>query len=166
MGKSEFHISAFMSQLFFETCFQSTMYLPESLITILPLSFTFNEYLIFGYIAGEETFHRSVKELNPAHYLTISENEPKIQRYWYHSSDDEILFQSEEELFLDLENRIKESISLWTTADVEVGSFLSGGIDSSTVSCIANETIPQLRTVTATFPHDIAVDETKQILGI
>jgi len=131
------------------------------LISFEPNFKHFNEYLIFGYIAGGETFHRHVKELNPAHYLTVNQDQPKTQRYWYHFSDDEILFQREEEMLDEVEKRIKESISLWTTADVEVASFLSGGVDSSTVSCIANETIPQLRTVTATFPHDPAADETE-----
>ena len=116
-------------------------------------------YLIFGYVAGEETFHRNVKELNPAHYLTLPQNRPKTKRYWYHYSDDEILFQREDEMLDEVGKRIKEAIMLWTTADVEVASFLSGGVDSSTVSSIAAEIIPQLRTVTATFPHDTDVDE-------
>ena len=38
-------MSAFISQLFFETCSQRTIYLPESDITISPSFFTFNEYL-------------------------------------------------------------------------------------------------------------------------
>lgn len=80
----------------------------------------------------ENTFLNEIKELKPAHFLIFGRNTTiKYEQYWNftpHSIDysDEDAAQKFEELF-------EESIKLRMRSDVEVGSLLSGGLDSSTI---------------------------------
>jgi len=119
----------------------------------------FNEFLIFGYIAGEETLHHHVKELNPAHYLTLKTDNLNIQKYWYPFESGGSISDSIEEIIPQLECHIQKAVRLWTAGDVEVASFLSGGIDSSIISKLASDIFPSFQTITASFPKNSEIDE-------
>ena len=95
------------------------------------------EYLTFQYSAMDETFFRNVYKLPPAHYFIYQDNQLEIKRYW------DIEFEPAEET--SLEDWVKEisevfhdSVKAHKIADVEVGSFLSSGVDSSYVAAIAD----------------------------
>ncbi len=94
-------------------------------------------YLTFQYSPCAETFFKGVYKLPPAHFFTYKNGKMHIERYW------EVNFRAEEEPQLDTwVNRISEtfhdSVKAHKIADVEVGSFLSSGVDSSYVAAIAN----------------------------
>ncbi len=89
-------------------------------------------YLSFQYSPTEETFFENVYKLPPAHYFTYKDGEMKKVRYWKpeFNSTDGVL-----EYFADLtDNAVRESVEAHKIADVEVGSFLSSGIDSSYIA--------------------------------
>ncbi len=93
-------------------------------------------YLGFQYSILEETFFKDIYKLMPGHYLTYDLEEKKIveiKKYF-----DPLFSEStatEEKCVQDLEEALLESIKLHSTsADVEVGSFLSSGVDSSFIS--------------------------------
>lgn len=89
-------------------------------------------YLSFQYSPTEETFFQNVYKLPPAHYFTYKDGEMKKVRYWKpdFSATDGVL-----EYFADLtDNAVRESVEAHKIADVEVGSFLSSGIDSSYIA--------------------------------
>lgn len=93
-------------------------------------------YLSFQYSPTEETFFKNVFKLPPAHYFTYKDGEMKKTRYWKpeFNPQDGVL-----EYFADLtDDAVRESVAAHKIADVEVGSFLSSGIDSSYIAEAAN----------------------------
>ena len=93
-------------------------------------------YLSFQYSPTEETFFKNVFKLPPAHYFTFKNGEMNKVRYWQpdFSETEGVL-----EYFADLtDNTVRESVAAHKIADVEVGSFLSSGIDSSYIAEAAN----------------------------
>lgn len=94
-------------------------------------------YLSFQYSPGEETFFKNVYKLTPAHYFIYKNGEMKKVRYWLPD------FNAEEDKSLEywtdtIEKAFDNSVEAHKIADVEVGSFLSSGVDSSYVACSAN----------------------------
>ncbi len=89
-------------------------------------------YLSFQYSPTEETFFKNVYKLPPAHYFTFKSG--KIEKTRYFRPD----FVAEEgslDYYSDLvDAAVRESVAAHKIADVEVGSFLSSGIDSSYIS--------------------------------
>ena len=93
-------------------------------------------YLSFQYSPTEETFFKNVFKLPPAHYFTFKNGEMNKVRYWMpdFSETEGVL-----EYFADLTDAtVRESVAAHKIADVEVGSFLSSGIDSSYIAEAAN----------------------------
>ena len=93
-------------------------------------------YLSFQYSPAEETFFKNVFKLPPAHYFTFKNGEMNKVRYWMpdFSETEGVL-----EYFADLTDAtVRESVAAHKIADVEVGSFLSSGIDSSYIAEAAN----------------------------
>ena len=95
------------------------------------------QYLTFQYSPTADTFFRGVKKLPPAHYFTFSaDGKLTIRRYW------EIRFEADDTPLLgDWVRRISDtfhdSVKAHKIADVEVGSFLSSGVDSSYAAAVA-----------------------------
>lgn len=89
-------------------------------------------YISFQYSPTEETFFKGVFKLPPAHYFTLKNGKMEKVRYWR----PEFKTQSGVlEYFADLtDNAVRESVKAHKIADVEVGSFLSSGIDSSYIA--------------------------------
>lgn len=90
-------------------------------------------YLTFQYSSMEETFFEGVKKLPPAHFFTWSaEDGMKIKRYW------DVDFTEGGESFEhyrdELDRTVRESVAAHRISDVRVGSFLSGGVDSSYIT--------------------------------
>lgn len=94
-------------------------------------------YLTFQYSPTTETFFKNVYKLPAAHCFTYKNGEMNVRRYW------EVKFHADNGPALeDWVNRIsdtfKNSVEVHKFADVEVGSFLSSGVDSSYVAAVAN----------------------------
>jgi len=89
-------------------------------------------YLTFQYSSQDETFFEGVFKLPPAHCFVYENGQMNISRYW------DIDFDEKREPFDDaaakLDNIIQESVTAHRIADVKVGTFLSGGIDSSYIT--------------------------------
>lgn len=94
-------------------------------------------YLTFQYSPCEETFFKGVYKLLPAHWFTYRDGKLSTGRYW------DINFNADNEPTLDdwvdrISGTFKNSVEAHKIADVEVGSFLSSGVDSSYVAAVAN----------------------------
>ena len=94
-------------------------------------------YLTFQYSPCEETFFKGVFRLLPAHWFTYCEGKFETGRYW------SINFEADEKPSLEdwvdkISEVFKDSVEAHKIADVEVGSFLSSGVDSSYVAAVAN----------------------------
>lgn len=98
------------------------------------------EFLQYGYIAAPRTIYQSVHKLLPGNWLEISARDPapRLHRYW--SVLDAVskgpLQGREDELVDQLEELLISAFRYRMVADVPVGVFLSGGIDSTTVAAI------------------------------
>ena len=89
-------------------------------------------YLSFQYSPTEETFFKNVYKLPPAHSFTFKDGVMKTNRYWRpeFNATEGVL-----EYFADItDETVRESVAAHKIADVEVGSFLSSGIDSSYIA--------------------------------
>lgn len=97
----------------------------------------FQDYLTFQLCLDGKTLFRGIHELLPAHTLTIKNGNVTAARYWqvYYDLD---LDHSEHYFQHELERLLVESIHLHQRADVPVGAYLSGGLDSSIVSAVAS----------------------------
>lgn len=94
-------------------------------------------YLSFQYSPCEETFFKGVYKLPPAHYLIYQNGHITKERYWkaeFNADNSHDLEYWTDEV----EKVMKESVEYHKVSDVEVGSFLSSGIDSSYMACLAN----------------------------
>ena len=92
------------------------------------------EYFAFGYVPDPRTIYRTVRKLPPAHYLLVRRGEPVAEprAYWNVQFVDGVRMRREEALE-ELVPRLRQSVRMRMIADVPLGAFLSGGVDSSGV---------------------------------
>lgn len=94
-------------------------------------------YLTFQYSPTNETFFKNVYKLPPAHCFKYRDGKLDIKRYWdVHFNADE---KPDMDMWVDrISDTFKNSVEAHKIADVEVGSFLSSGVDSSYAASVAN----------------------------
>jgi asparagine synthase (glutamine-hydrolysing) len=122
------------------------------------------QYLTFQFCLGDRTLFRDISRLEPAHYLLfrpLRDKEPFIVRYWdfnyeidtHHTEE----YYTEQLLLL-----VQDAVRLQLRSDVPVGAHLSGGIDSSTVVCLAAPAYGgSFHTFTGGFREGPQYDETR-----
>lgn len=93
-------------------------------------------YLSFQYSSLEETFFKNIFQLPAAHYFIYKDNQLEIKRYWKATMAPEQDMKLEEAIEA-IDKVVNESVSLHNQADIEVGSFLSSGVDSSLIVSLA-----------------------------
>ena len=89
-------------------------------------------YLSFQYSPTEETFFKDVYKLPPAHYFTFRDGKMEKTRYFrpeFKETPGVLDYWSDR-----VDEAVRESVAAHKIADVEVGSFLSSGIDSSYIA--------------------------------
>lgn len=92
-------------------------------------------YLTFQYPVLKETFFKGVYKLPAAHYMTYQEGAAvKLERYW--SPQFQESNQSLEELVEEIDQVVRESVNVHKASEMQVGSFLSSGVDSSYVASV------------------------------
>jgi asparagine synthase (glutamine-hydrolysing) len=112
-----------------------------------------SDYLSYRHTLGERTFYRGVLSLEPGCHLVIEGGNQSIQRYWElpiigdkHDPGEEAALAGFSELF-------ESSVRHRMVADVPVGAFLSGGLDSSAVvATMATMASGQIKTFTIGYP--------------
>lgn len=112
-------------------------------------------YLTFQYSPTNETFFKNVYKLPPAHYFIRRDGKTEIKRYW------DVHFNADGKPSLDewvdkISETFKDSVKAHKIADVEVGSFLSSGVDSSYAAAAADVD----KTFTVGFGTDEKYNET------
>ena len=94
------------------------------------------QYLTFQYSVGEETFFKNVFKLRPGHYFKYKDNKLEIKKYY------EIDLTSKDGKTLEewkdiIRKELNETVKYHKVSDVEVGSFLSSGVDSSIIATMS-----------------------------
>lgn len=113
-------------------------------------------YLTFQYSPTKETFFKNVYKLMPAHYFRLKDGKLQIKRYW------DVNFNADEKPALEewvnrISDTFRNSVEAHKIADVEVGSFLSSGVDSSYAAAVAE--------VDKTFTVGFGTDEKYNEIG-
>ncbi|RKD23973.1 asparagine synthase (glutamine-hydrolyzing) [Ammoniphilus oxalaticus] len=98
---------------------------------------SFYHYLTFQYVPDPDTMFEGIHKLPPGHSITIKEGEMKIEPYW------SVEFKPEDRPFSHFvegtREALKESVDKHLVSDVARGSFLSSGIDSSSIVALMRQ---------------------------
>jgi asparagine synthase (glutamine-hydrolysing) len=125
-------------------------------------------YLTFGYVPTPGTFYTGIRSLPPAHTLTVEPGgEPRLERYWRLEIPGAGLDDGGPPLELGLDEAAREvrahlerAIRRRLVADVPLGAFLSGGIDSSAIVALMAGVIGEpVKTFTVGFDDRDGFDE-------
>lgn len=118
------------------------------------------EYFLFRHISGEGTMFNGVKNLLPGHTLTLKDGALEIKRYWSPFpiySRNEMKFEEATE---HLSHLLQDAVKIRMVSDVPLGTFCSGGVDSSLVTAIAARSVNHpINTFSVGF-HENDYDET------
>jgi asparagine synthase (glutamine-hydrolysing) len=91
-------------------------------------------YLRYGYVPAPLSVFSAVRKLPPAHYALVTETAPpRLTRYWSVDRTAPRVVTDQRELFEQIREEITRAVRRRMVADVPLGAFLSGGIDSSVV---------------------------------
>lgn len=99
-------------------------------------SFGLNEYLVKGFVGGQYSIYKNIYKLKPANYIAINLDNINLlncKQYWHHKK--EIFEINDPDIFIkQLGDKLEKIVKKRTISDRKIGSFLSGGIDSSLIT--------------------------------
>ncbi len=134
----------------------------KALLPFLPTCETdeagLQDYLAFQLCLSGKTLFRGVHELQPGHTLTISRGSVQTSRYWevYYDLD----FSHDARWFQErMRALLEESTALHLRADVPLGAYISGGVDSSLIAALASRQDSGLIGFTGRFNEGPEFDE-------
>ncbi len=110
---------------------------------------TLLEYFTFQNTFTYKTLFKGVKLLPPGHFMQISfkdEIRIKAKQYWDFHFEEGKTIRTEHEYLEELDRLFKRAVKRQLVSDVEVGSYLSGGIDSGSMVAIASKYVKELKT--------------------
>jgi len=121
-----------------------------------------NNALAVRYCPAPRTCFRGVKRLPAGSYLLLDQRGEKQGRFWTMRFREPDPATSEEEYAGELEQRLRAAVTSHMVADVPVGAFLSGGVDSSLTAVFAAEAYSgRLKTFSIVFPEEPAENEAR-----
>ncbi len=106
------------------------------------------EYFTFQNIFTDKTLFKGVKVLRPGHILQISLGNKKISNveYWDFSFEEMENPPPFDEAVEELDRLFRQAVQRQLVSDVEIGSYLSGGIDSGAITALAANNFPYIKT--------------------
>jgi asparagine synthase (glutamine-hydrolysing) len=117
-------------------------------------------YLHLNYIPAPHTIFNQVKKLLPGHYLKIRQKKIEIGRYYSVAEKSDPVSITYDQAKIQLKSLLEDSVQRRLVADVPVGAFLSGGVDSSVITALAVKHKPDLHTFSIGFRDNKFFDET------
>jgi len=137
LGKKPLYIGHFGKTVMFASELRCLRKHPEFRAEIDPVGLS--AYIRFGYVSSPLSIYRNVQQVPPGGLARVSaEADLKVVRYWEvdkvaDAARKEGFAGSEEEAIEELDRLLRDAVRRRMIADVPLGAFLSGGIDSSTV---------------------------------
>lgn len=126
------------------------------------------DYLVFNFIDHtEQTFFKNIQKLPAGWKIRANADEFKVSK-WYELPQERIEGGDLKTLYQDFYNLVYDSVRIRLRSDVEVGSCLSGGLDSSTIVCLMHDILHNegkaeiQKTYTACY-DDSGIDERKYV---
>ena len=123
---------------------------------------SFNEFLYYGNPTGHQTLFKGIDKLKPGHFLKVHTISHEIveKPFWTVS---EISLQKdvkEDDAITAIRQKLESAVKRQLISDVPVGVFLSGGIDSSSVTAFASKHYKgRISTFSAGFDFDMGINE-------
>ena len=128
---------------------------------VRPDPFALAEHFTFQNTFNERTFFQGVKLLPAGHYLLCQNGQIQIRRYW------DLCFDPNPDLTLSnwaagLRERFEAAVTRQLMSDVPLGAYLSGGMDTGSISAVAARAVRNLHTFTCGFDLPDGVSELEQ----
>jgi asparagine synthase (glutamine-hydrolysing) len=123
-------------------------------------SISLTKYLFFEFIPSPHTIFKDAKKLSAASYLVWDNKAIEVRQYWSPFKSQKCEYDlSEVEAALRITELLTESVKQRLISDVPLGVFLSGGIDSSAITALAQKEVPgKIKTFSIGF-EDPSFDE-------
>ena len=128
---------------FYYTVVDGAVYFASEVKALLPFVHkietdveSLNEYLVFQLCLHGKTLFKNIFEVQPGHVLQVGAGRVQTRRYWqvYYDLD----FDHTEKYFAEhLQQLFLDSVDVHCRADVPLGGYISGGVDSSLIACLA-----------------------------
>ncbi|OPL13840.1 MAG: hypothetical protein AVO38_12780 [delta proteobacterium ML8_D] len=119
------------------------------------------ELLTFRYVSGEKTIFKNILNVLPGHFLICENGSINISSFWSLSLPNKFLDIDEKAAVNKLEELLRASVELRLMSDVPLGTFCSGGVDSSLITAYAKlASNSELHTFSVGF-HEEDWDETR-----
>ena len=113
------------------------------------------EYFTFQNIFTDRTLLEDIRLLPAGHYAALDFKDPasplRLTRFWDFHFQEPAEKASDEEYREELDRLFRQAVSRQLVTDVELGSYLSGGMDSGSITAIAAQTYPYMKTFTCGF---------------
>ena len=114
---------------------------------------TLLEYFTFQNIFTNRTFYKNIYLLSPGSYIEYKLNTKKINvtQYWDFQFKESIKKGNKKDYLYELDSLFRQAVKRQLIGDVEIGAYLSGGMDSGSITAIASKVFPNLKTFTCGF---------------
>ncbi len=100
-----------------------------------------SRFFTFEYIPAPDSIFAGIKKLLPGHFMTVQDGRAEIRRYWdVRYAETKTKARPATEYAEEIAARLRESVRMRLLSDVPLGVFLSGGVDSSSVTALMSET--------------------------
>ncbi len=113
------------------------------------------EYFSFQNIFTSKTFFKDIHIFPPGNYAFVSRGngcaDLKMSQYWDYSFQEPQTQNSEQEYIEELDRLLVQAVQRQSVSDVELGCYLSGGMDSGSITAIAANSLPYIKTFTCGF---------------
>jgi asparagine synthase (glutamine-hydrolysing) len=110
-------------------------------VRVRPNDAVIGEYLAKNYVTRAETLYRDIQRLPGGHYLTVSPSGLAVKRYW-NLRPDRLLHKNDAEYAEEFLDVFSEAVRCRIADSCKIGFDLSGGLDSSSILCLANRLEP------------------------
>ncbi|WP_166207639.1 asparagine synthase (glutamine-hydrolyzing) [Bradyrhizobium septentrionale] len=114
------------------------------------------EYFTFQNFFTDRTLLKGVRILPAGCYISVSSEagagtQPKLTRYWDYNFQEPETARSEADYQEEVDHLLQQAVKRQLVSDVDVGAYLSGGMDSGTITAIAAQSLSYMRTFTCGF---------------
>jgi asparagine synthase (glutamine-hydrolysing) len=121
------------------------------------------DYITFQFVLGDRTLFKDIRKLAPGQYFLTDLKERRHQKVQYWEPSYAIDLDHTSQYFVqELRHLLEDAVRLQLRSDVPVGSYLSGGMDSTIITALAaSQSTTSLQTFTGTFREGPQFDETR-----
>ncbi len=149
----------------------------DLLLDLMKTPLEINDEYIAGFLSNlpdpGQTPYKGLIAVSPAHAVIINSRNVQVQRFWAIDPEHKIRYKSDAEYEDHFRQLFREAVRCRLSVNTTVWSELSGGLDSSSIVCMANDIIrsgdaktPGLQTVSRVFDEASKSDERKYICSV